>query len=124
MTSTKTQQQVIAQIEAKFASSDDRPKRTEESIETEGAASWKRDKELAQEIVGSKNQLDHHEQLINVLGTELVNQREAREESYRQLPEMKGMLETLLRQEKGKGKQSDPTLERSITAGGGDGGGN
>ena len=74
--------------------------------------------------MGSKNQLDHHEQLINVLGTEMVNQREAREESDRQLIEMKGMLETLLRQVKGKGKQSDPTLERSIAAGGGDGGGN
>ena len=39
-TSTQTQQHVIAQIEAKFASSDDRQKRTEEDIETEGAASW------------------------------------------------------------------------------------
>ena len=65
--STQTQQHVIAQIEAKFASSDDRQKRTEEAIETEGAASWNRDKELAQEIVGSKHQLDHHERLINVL---------------------------------------------------------
>ena len=123
-TSTQTQQHVIARIEAKFASSDDRQKRIEEAIETEGAASWNRDIELAQEIVGSKNQLDYHEQLINVLGTELVNQREAREESDRQLTEMKGMLESLLRQVKGKGKQSDPTPERSIAAGGGDGGGN
>ena len=55
---------------------------------------------------------------------ELLNQREAREESDRQLTEMKGMLESLLRQAKGKGKQSDPTPERSIAAGGGDGGGN
>ena len=47
-TSTQTQEHVIAQIEAKFASSDDRQKRTEEAIETEGAASWNRDKELAQ----------------------------------------------------------------------------
>ena len=123
-TSTQTQQHVIAQIVAKFSSSDDRQKRTEEAIETKGAASWNRDKELAQEIVGSKNQLDHHEQLINVLGTELVNQREAREESDRQLTEMKGMLKSLLSQVKGKGKQSDPTPERSIAAGGGDGGGN
>ena len=68
--------------------------------------------------------MDRHEQLINLLGTELVNQREAREESDRQLTEMKGMLETLLRQVKGKGKQSDPTPERSIAAGGGDAGGN
>ena len=60
-TSTQTQQHVIAQIEAKFGSFDDRQKRTEEAIETEGAASWNRDKELAQEIVGSKNQLDHHQ---------------------------------------------------------------
>ena len=82
-TSTQTQQHVIAQIEAKFASSDVRQKRTEEAIETEGAASWNRDKELAQEIVGSKNHLDHLEQLINVLGRELVNPREAREESDR-----------------------------------------
>ena len=74
--------------------------------------------------MGSKNQLDHHEQLINVLGTELVNQREAREESGRQLIDMKGMLESLLSQVKGKGKQSDPTPESSIAAGGGDGGGN
>ena len=55
---------------------------------------------------------------------ELLNQREAREESDRQLTEMKGMLESLLRQSKGKGKQSDPTPERSIAAEGGDGGGN
>ena len=68
--------------------------------------------------MGSKNQLDHHERLINVLGTELVNQREAREESDWQLTEMKGMLELLLRREKGKGKQSDPTPERSMAAGG------
>ena len=121
---TQTQQHGIAQIEAKFASSDERQKRTKEAIETKGAASWNRDKELPQEIVGSKNQLDHHEQLINVLGTELVNQREAREECDRQLTEMKGMLESLLRQVQGKGKQSDPTPERSIAAGGGDGGGN
>ena len=73
--------------------------------------------------MGSKNQLDHHEQLINVLGTELVNQKEAREESDRQLTEIKGMLESLLRQSKGKGKQSDPTPERTMAAGG-DGGGN
>ena len=99
-------------------------RRTEEAIKTEGAASWNRDKDLVQEIVGSKNLLDHHEQLINVLGTELVNHREAREESDRQLTEMKGMLESLLSQVKGKGKQSDPTPERSIAAGGGDGGGN
>ena len=101
---TQTQQHVIAQIEAKFASSDDRQKRTEEAIETEGAACWNRDKEMAQEIVGSKNQLDHHEQLINVLGTELVNQREARGERDWQHTEMEGMLESLLRQVKGKGK--------------------
>ena len=95
-----------------------------EAIETEGAPSWNRDKELAQEIVGSKNQLDQHEQLINVLGTELVNQREARQESDWQLMEMKGMLESLLRQVKGKGKQSDPPPERSIATaeGGGQGG--
>ena len=124
-TSTQTQQHVIAQIEAKFTSSDDRQKRTEEAIETEGAASWNRDKELAQEIVGSKNQLDHHERLINVLGTELVNQRDAREESDLQLTERKGMLELLLRRrDKGKGKQSDPTPERSMAAGGEGGGGN
>ena len=79
--STQTQQHVIAQIEAKFTSSDDRQKRTEEAIESEGAASWRRDRELTQEIVGSKGQLDNHKRLINVLGTELVNQREAREES-------------------------------------------
>ena len=66
--------------------------------------------------------MNHHEQLINVLGTELVNQREAREESDRQLTEMKGMLKSLLSQVKGKGKQSDPTPERIIAAGGGDGG--
>ena len=59
-----------------------------------------------------------------MLGTELVNQREAREESDRQLTEMKGILESLLRQVKGKGKQSDPTPERSIAAGGEGGGGN
>ena len=59
-----------------------------------------------------------------MLGTELVNLREAREESDRQLTEMKGMLKTLLSQVKGKGKQSDPTPERSIAAGGGDDGGN
>ena len=79
---------------------------------------------MVQEIVGSKNLLDHHAQLIHVLGTELVNQREAREESDRQLMEMKGMLESLLRQAKGKGKQSDPTPERSTAVGGGDCGGN
>ena len=39
-TSTQTQQHVIAQIKAEFASSDDRQKRTDEAIETEGAASW------------------------------------------------------------------------------------
>ena len=39
-TSTQTQQHVIAQIEATFASSDDRQKLSEEAIETEGAASW------------------------------------------------------------------------------------
>ena len=72
----------------------------------------------------STNQLDHHEQLINVLGTELVNQRKAREDSDRQLTEMKGMLKSLLSQVKGKGKQADPTPERSIAAGGGDSGGN
>ena len=75
-------------------------------------------------MVGSKNHLDYHEQLINVLGTELVNQREARVESDRQLTEMKGMRESLLMQVKGKGKQSDPTPERSIAGGGGGGGGN
>ena len=123
-TLTQTQQHVIAQIEAKFGSSNDRQKRTEEDIETEGADSWNRDKDLAQEIVGSKHQLDHHERLINVLGTELVNQREAREESDRQLTEMKGMLEVLLRRDKGKGKQSDPTPERSMARGGEGGGGN
>ena len=58
-----------------------------------------------------------------MLGTELVNQREAREESDRQLTEMKEMLKSLLSQVKGKGKQSDPTPERSMAAGG-DGGGN
>ena len=68
--------------------------------------------------------MDHHEQLINVLGTELVNQRETREESDRQVMEMKVMLKSLLSQVKGKGKQSDPTPERSIAAGGADGGGN
>ena len=68
--------------------------------------------------------MDHHEQLINVLGTELVSQREAREKSDRQLTEMNGMLESLSRQVKGKGKQSDPTPKRSIAAGGGYGGGN
>ena len=102
--STQTQQHVIAQIEAKLASSDDTQKRTEKAIESEGAASWRRDRELAQEIVGSKGQLDTHERLINVLGTELVNQREAREESDRQLAEMKTMLESLLNQVKGIGK--------------------
>ena len=121
-TSTQTQRQVIAQIEAKFASSDNRQKCMEEAIESEGAASWRRDRELAQEIVGSKGQLDNHERLINVLGTELVNQREAREESDRQLAEMKTMLESLLNQVKGQGNQSDPTPEGSITAGGGNGG--
>ena len=54
-TSTQTQQHAIAQIEAKFASCDDRQKQNEEAIETEGAASWNRDKQLAQEIVRSKN---------------------------------------------------------------------
>ena len=39
-TSTQTQQQVIAQIEAKFTSCGGRQKQTEEAIETEGAASW------------------------------------------------------------------------------------
>ena len=68
--------------------------------------------------------MDHHEQLINVLGTELVNQREAREEGDWQHTEMKEMLESLLREVKGKGKQSDPKPERSIAAVGGDGGGN
>ena len=68
--------------------------------------------------------MDQHEQLINALGTELVNQREAGEESDRQFTEMKGILESLLRQVKGKGKQSPLTPERSIAAGGGDGGGN
>ena len=123
-TSTQTQQHVIAQIEAMCASSDDRQKGTEEAIEREGATSWYRDKELTQEIVGSKNQFDHHEQLINMLGTEQVNQREAREESDWQLTEMKEMLESLLRQAKWKGKQSDPTPKRSIAAGGGSAGGN
>ena len=52
-TSTQTQQHVIAQIEGKFACSNDRQKCTEEGIESEGAASWRRDRELAQEIVGS-----------------------------------------------------------------------
>ena len=66
--------------------------------------------------------MDNHERLIDVLGRELVNQREAREESDRQLAEMKTMLESLLSQVKGKGKQSDPTPERSMAAGGGDGG--
>ena len=122
--STQTQQYIITKIEAKFASLDHRQKRTEEPIARDGATSWNRDKQLAQEIVGSKNQLDHHEQLINVLGTDLVNQREAREESDRLLTEMKGMLESLLRQVKGKGKQSDRTPERSMAAGGGDGWGN
>ena len=37
---------------------------------------------------------------------------------------MKGMLELLLRREKGKGKQSDPTPERSMAAGREGGGGN
>ena len=74
--------------------------------------------------MGSKNQLDHHKQLINELGTELVNQREAREERERQLAVMKGMLESLLSHVKGKEKQSNPTRKRSIAAGGGDGGGN
>ena len=41
---TQTQQQVIAQIEAKFASSNDRQKWTEKAIEMEGAASWNWDK--------------------------------------------------------------------------------
>ena len=59
-----------------------------------------------------------------MLGTELVNQREAKEESDWQLKEMKEMLKSLLSQVKGKGEQSDPTPERSIAAGGGDGGGN
>ena len=81
-TSTQTQQHVIAQIKAKFGSSSDRQKHTEEAIESEGAASWRCDRELAQKIVGSKGQLDNHEGLINVLGTELVNQRGAREKSY------------------------------------------
>ena len=53
--STQTQQHVIAQIEAKFASSEDRNRQTEEAIETEEAASWNRDKELLQEILRSKN---------------------------------------------------------------------
>ena len=123
-TSTQTQQHVIAQIKAKFASSDDRQKRTEEAIESEGAASWRQDRELAQEIVGSKGQLDNNERLINVLGTELVNQREAREDSDRQLAEMKTMLKSLLNQVKGKGKQSDPTPERSMAAAAGGNGGN
>ena len=82
-TSTQSQQHVIAQIEAKFASTDDRQKCTEEAIGSEEGVSWGRDRELAQEIVGSKGQLDNHERLINVLGTELVNQREAQEESDR-----------------------------------------
>ena len=121
-TSTETQQHIIAHIEARFASSDNRQKRMEEAIESEGAASWRGDRELAQEIVGSKGQLDNHKRLINVLGTELVNQREAQEESDRQLAEMKTMLESLLNQVKGQGKQSDPSPERSIAAGGGHGG--
>ena len=104
-TSTQTQQHVTIQIEAKFASSEDRQKRTEEAIEGERAASWRRDRELAPEIVGSKGQLDNHDRLINVLWTELVNQRESREESDRQLVEMKTMLESLLNHVKGKGKQ-------------------
>ena len=73
VTSTETHQHVIARIEDKFASSDDRQKQTEAAIETAGAASWNRDKELAQEILGFKNQLHHLEQLIIVLGMELVN---------------------------------------------------
>ena len=121
-TSSQTQQHVIAQNEAKFTLSDDRQKRTEEAIESEEAASWKRDRELAQEIVVSKGQLDNHERLINVLGTELVNQREAQEESDRQLAEMKIMLESLLNQVKGKGKESDPTPEGGMAAEGRNGG--
>ena len=108
-TSTQTQPHIIAQIKANFASSDDRQKRTEVACESEGAASWRRDRELAQGIVESKGPLDNHERLINVLGTEPVKQREAREENDRQLAEMKTMLESLLSQVKGKGKQSDPT---------------
>ena len=122
--STQTQQHVIAQIRANFASYNDRQKRTEEAIESEGAVSWSREREWAQEIVRSKGQLDTHERLINVLGTELVNQRVAREESHRQLAEMKTMLESLLNQVKGKGKQTEPTLERSIAEGGRGNGGN
>ena len=121
-TSSQTQQHVIAQIEAKFASSDDKQNRTGEAIESEEGASWRCDRELAQEIVGSKGQLDNHKRLINVLGTELVNQRVAWEESDRQLAEMKTMLESLLNQVKGKGKESDPTPEKSMAAGGGNGG--
>ena len=56
------------------------------------------------------------------MGTELINQREAREESARQLGEMETMLESLLNHVKGKGKQLDPAPERSKAAGGGNGG--
>ena len=94
----------------------------EKAIESKEAASWRRDRELAQEMVGSKVQLDNHERLINILGTELVNQREAREESDRQLAEMKTMLESLLNQVKGKRKQLDQTPARTMAAGGGNGG--
>ena len=38
-TTTQTQQHVIAEIEAKFASSNDRQKDMEEGIESEGGAS-------------------------------------------------------------------------------------
>ena len=72
--------------------------------------------------MGSKGQLDNHERLINVLGTEQVKQREAREQTDRQLAEMKTMLKSLLNQVKANGKKSDPTPERRMVAGGGNGG--
>ena len=58
------------------------------------------------------------------MGMEMVDQREAREECDRRTVVIKEMLESLLSQVKGKGKQSDPTPERSVAAEGRCSGGN
>jgi len=126
------QKEFASEVVEKFADSDARQSRHEavssqlhENIHQEGAASISRDQILERLVRENQDQhqreLDNHESQLGEIADYLKEERRIGKARDRELRELKDMMQSLLGQVKGKGKQSDPTPEGPSAAGGGGG---
>jgi len=95
-----------------------------QTLQAAGAAAVGRDEQLGQELLDTKVQhqreLQNHQRILNTMMAELEANREARERQESHIAELAEAVTSLMGQV--KGKHSNPTLEPSVGAGGGDGG--